>query len=81
MQGVRSYANGGKIRIQYQESGRPMEEELYAAVSQFVTDLPGSAFAPGYFINYWYIDYVFSFKAEKGGLDSQSKVFRQWSIP
>ena len=76
VQGVRSYARGGKMRIQYQERGRPMEEELYAAVSQFVTDLPGSAFTPPYFINYWYIDYVFSFKAEKSRLDSQAKVFQ-----
>jgi hypothetical protein len=76
VQGVRSYASGGKMRIEYQENGRPMEEEIYAAVSQFVTDLPGSAGAPGYFINYWYIDYVFSFKAEKNRLDSQAKVFQ-----
>jgi hypothetical protein len=76
VQGVRSYAGGGKMRIEYQENGRPMEEEIYAAVSQFVTDLPGSAGAPGYFINYWYIDYVFSFKAERNRLDSQAKVFQ-----
>lgn len=76
VQGVRSYAQGGKMRIQYQEKGKPVEEELYAAVSQFVTDLPGSAFSPPYFINYWYIDYVFSFKAERNKLDSQAKVFQ-----
>ena len=76
VQGLRSYASGGKMRIEYQENGRPMEEEIYAAVSQFVTDLPGSPASPGYFINYWYIDYVFSFKAEKNRLDSQAKVFQ-----
>lgn len=76
VQGVRSYAKGGKMRIQYQEKGKPMEEEIYAAVGQFITDLPGSAFTPGYFINYWYIDYVFSFKAGKDRLDSQAKVFQ-----
>lgn len=75
-QGVRSSAEGGKIKIQYGMGGRQMEEELYAAVSQFITDMPGSAFARGYFINYWYIDYVFSFRAEKGGLSSRSKVFQ-----
>ena len=64
------------MRIQYRERGNPMEEELYAAVSQFVTNLPGSAFTPPYFINYWYIDYVFSFRAEKNRLDSQAKVFQ-----
>lgn len=76
VQGVRSYASAGKMRIEYGENGRPMEEEIYAAVSQFVTDLPGSALSPGYFINYWYIDYVFSFSAGKNQLDSQATVFQ-----
>lgn len=68
--GVEASADGGKIRIEYQENGKLMEEEMYAAVSQFVIPLPG------YFINYWYIDYIFSFKAEKGKLDAQSKIFQ-----
>lgn len=68
--GVAAAADGGKIRIEYQENGKWLEEEMYAAVSQFVIPLPG------YFINYWYIDYIFSFKAEKGKLDSQSKIFQ-----
>ncbi|MFH1680679.1 MAG: hypothetical protein ABIH26_08550, partial [Candidatus Eisenbacteria bacterium] len=76
VQGVRARAEGGKVRIEYEENGRAMEEEMYAAVSQFVTYLPGSAFSPGYFINYWYIDYVFSFKAERGKLDVHSKTFQ-----
>ena len=76
VQGVRSNASGGKMRIEYQENGRLMEEEIYATVSQFVTDLPGSGVSPGYFINYWYIDYVFSFKAEKNRLDSLAKIFQ-----
>jgi hypothetical protein len=76
VQGLNSSAEGGKIRIEYQENGKQIEEEIYAAVSQFVTYLPGSVLSPGYFINYWYIDYVFSFKAEKGDLDSQSKTFQ-----
>jgi len=76
IQGVRSLAKGGKIRIQYQDKDKLMEEEIYAAVSQFITNLPGSVFTSDYFINYWYIDYVFSFKAEKNRLNSQSKVFQ-----
>lgn len=76
VQGVHSLATGGKIRVHYQENGMPMLEELYAAVSQFVTDMPGSAFTPPYFINYWYIDYIFSFKAAENRLDSQAKVFQ-----
>lgn len=74
--GVNAYAEGGKIRITYLENGKQREEEIYAVVSQFVTYLPGSYMTPAYFINYWYIDYIFSFKAEKGKLDSNSKIFQ-----
>ncbi len=74
--GVIARAEGGKVRIEYQEKGRLMEEEIYAAVSQFITRQPGSFLSPDYSINYWYIDYIFSFKAEKGKLDDQSKLFQ-----
>jgi hypothetical protein len=74
--GVNASAEGGKIRITYPENGKQREEEIYAVVSQFVTYLPGSYLTPSYFINYWYIDYIFSFKAEKGKLDSNSKIFQ-----
>jgi hypothetical protein len=74
--GVNAAAEGGKIRIEYQQNGAWTEEEIYAAVSQFVTYLPGSALSGSYFINYWYIDYIFSFRAPKGMLDSRSKTFQ-----
>jgi hypothetical protein len=74
--GVRSTAEGGKVRIEYEEDGRPMEEELYAAVSQFVIPLSGGALSGDYYINYWYIDYIFSFRAERGKLDAHSKTFQ-----
>ena len=72
VQGVKSSALGGKIRIEYQQS----EEEIYAAVSQFVMYQPASLQTSSYFINYWYIDYVFSLKAEKSKLDLNSDVFQ-----
>ena len=75
-QGVNASAEAGKMRIVYLEKGRQVEEEFYAAVSQFVTNLPGSGTSGGYFINYWYIDYAFSFRDEKGKLDSRSKIFQ-----
>lgn len=68
--GVSASAEAGKLRVVYGEKGRQIEEEFYAAVSQFRTDLGG------YFINYWYIDYVFSFRDEKGRLDSRSRLFQ-----
>jgi hypothetical protein len=76
VQGVHASAKGGKMRIVYRENGKQMEEEIYAAVSQFVINLPGSGFSGGYFINYWYIDDVFSFKAEQGKLDTHTRLFQ-----
>ncbi len=74
--GVQASARGGKIRIGYQESGKQMEEEIYAAVSQFITQMRGSQFTGNSFINYWYIDDIFSFRDQKGKLDSRSKIFQ-----
>jgi hypothetical protein len=68
--GVTASAEGGKIKVEYLQNGRQMEEEIYATVSQFVIPLPD------YFINYWYMDYVFAFKTAKGELDSQSRLFQ-----
>lgn len=76
VQGVTATAEGGKLRIEYTENGILMEEEIYASVSQFVTYMPGSYFSTGYFINYWFVDNVFSFRAEKGKLDAQTKLFQ-----
>jgi hypothetical protein len=74
--GVSSSAVAGKVKLQYLEGQRFMEEELFAALSQFVINLPGSGGGPGYFINYWYIDYVFSFRAAKDRLVSLNKTFQ-----
>ena len=69
-QGVRASAEAGKMRVVYGEGGRQMEEDFYAAVSQY------QMYPANYFITYWYIDYVFSFRDEKGKLDSRSKLFQ-----
>ena len=74
--GVDARAEGGKIRLTYREAGAAREEEIYAAVSQFRTDLPGSAISRPYFINYWFVDYVFSFRARKGQLDAFARTFQ-----
>jgi hypothetical protein len=68
--GVNASAEGGKIKVKYLQDSQCLEEEIYAAVSQFTIPLPG------YFINYWYIDFVFSFRAAEGQLDSQSRLFQ-----
>jgi hypothetical protein len=76
VKGVQSEAQGGKMRVAYHENGKKMEEEVYATVSQFIIQLPGSAYSGGYFINYWYVDYVFSFRDEMGKLDYRAKTFQ-----
>jgi len=75
-QGVNAAAEAGKMRVTYKENGRQMEEEFYAAVSQFVINMPASAMSGSYYINYWYMDYVFSFRDQKGRLDSRAKLFQ-----
>ena len=74
--GVQAGAEAGKMRIVYREDGKQMEEEFYAAVSQFIINMPASGYSGHYFINYWYVDNVFSFKDEKGKLDSHTKLFQ-----
>jgi hypothetical protein len=75
-QGVNASAEAGKMRVGYTDGGRQMEEEYYAAVSQFVINMPASGMSSGYYINYWYMDFVFSFRDQKGKLDSDAKLFQ-----
>jgi len=74
--GVITRAEGGMIRIEYQDQRGVVEEEIYGTVSQYITHQPGSYLTPGYFINYWYLDYIFSFKSEKGKLRDHSRLFQ-----
>ena len=68
--GLKVNVEGAKIRFNYQESGNRFDEELYAVVSQYITPMQG------YYINYWYLDYVFSFRAPTGRLDGYAKLFQ-----
>ena len=58
-----------KIRIEYTENGTQMEEEIYCILESdtFITFIYNNTL--------WMADYLFSFRAEKGKLDSQYKVF------
>jgi hypothetical protein len=62
------------IRIEYEQNGKPMEEEIYCVIetATFKTYYPLIT----YNNTLWMADYLFSFKAEKGGLDSQYKIFQ-----
>ena len=64
------------MRLAYQERGKAIEEDLFASVASFQIGLPGSAMSRPYFIEYWYVDHVFSFRAERGQLAARSKTFQ-----
>jgi hypothetical protein len=74
--GVEARGDAGKIRFAYRVDGQACEEEMYAAVTNFVTRLPPSLMAGPSFIDYWYVDYVFAFRAARGGLDANSRIFQ-----
>jgi hypothetical protein len=74
--GVESQGDAGKLRFAYRASGRAFEEEMYAAVTHFVTRLPPSMLAGPSFIDYWFVDYVFSFRAARGELDAHAPLFQ-----
>jgi hypothetical protein len=69
-----SGATGAKLRVIYLRNGIPLEEEFYAVVEWFTFPVQGM-FGTSY-STLWYIDYIFSFKAEKGKLESNTKVFQ-----
>jgi hypothetical protein len=74
--GLESNAEAGKLRFVYRAGGQEFEEEMYAAVTNFVTRMQPSMLAGPSFIDYWYIDYVFSFRARRGELDAHAPVFQ-----
>jgi hypothetical protein len=74
--GVEARGDAGKIRFPYRVDGQAFEEEMYAAVTHFVTRMPPSMMAAPYFIDYWYVDYAFAFRAARGGLDANSRIFQ-----
>jgi len=72
--GVSISADGGKIRVEYKKQGKTMEEEIYTVVQSMAFPIQTMA---GVATNInWYVDYIFSFKAEKGELDKNSKMFQ-----
>ncbi|NPV77801.1 MAG: hypothetical protein HPY59_15690 [Anaerolineae bacterium] len=66
-------AEGGKIRIRYTWNNLQYEEEIYGVVEVFRT------FNPGMFgmteADFWFIDYLFSFRAGAGKLDATADLF------
>ena len=76
--GVITSANGGKIRVEYSLNGVMMEEEMYCIIQSL--DIPIQTFT-GTFRNInWYMTYLESFRAVKGQLDSDTKIFQTISF-
>ena len=71
---VRSEATGAKLRAGYRLDGVAMEEEIYAVVESIT--FPIQSMYGTFYNTIWYIDYIFSFRAEKGKLESNTKVFQ-----
>jgi hypothetical protein len=71
---VSTSSEGAKVRIEYERNGVAMEEEIYTVVQSFAFPIQ-TMYGVLTNIN-WYVDYIFSFKAEKGTLDAHSKIFQ-----
>ncbi len=69
-----SGATGAKLRISYVNDGVTMEEEFYAVVESF--SFPVQSMYGTFYSTIWYIDFIFSFKAETGKLESNTKIFQ-----
>lgn len=71
--------DAAKIRIEYEQDGVLMEEEIYCVIETLTYQNynPFDLFDPNLYENsLWMADFLFSFKAEKGELDSHYKIFQ-----
>ena len=72
--GVITSAKGGKIRIEYNLNGVLMEEEMYCVIQSL--DIPvQTLYGTTRNVN-WYMTYLESFRAAKGQLDTETKIFQ-----
>lgn len=72
--GVSTSASAAKVRLEYTEAGRQIEEEIYGVVETITFQTRSMT---GVHSNtLWYADYLFSFRSERGTLDSQAELFQ-----
>jgi hypothetical protein len=71
---VTTEATGAKIRFRYMKNNLPIEEEIYGMVEQ--VKFPVQTMAGIQYTIWWYIDFVFSFKAMAGQLENNTKIFQ-----
>jgi hypothetical protein len=64
----------GKIRVEYTENGKALEEEIYCVVE--ATYIPLQTMYGTKTNIMWGVNYIGSFRAEKGKLDASAKIFQ-----
>ena len=72
--GVSPTAHGGKLRIEYQREGVWIEEELYGVIESYT--FPIQSMMGALTNTMWTLGYLFSFKSQKGKLDSCAHLFQ-----
>ena len=72
--GISYSAKSGKIRVEYSINGVIMEDEMYCVIQSI--KIPVQSIYGTVTNDNWYMTYLASFRAEKGKLDSESKIFQ-----
>lgn len=72
--GTSTSASGAKIRVEYERNGVQFEEEIYGVVE--VVSFQMQTMTGVVTNTIWFVEYLFSFKTEKGKLDTQAKLFQ-----
>lgn len=72
--GVSASADGASIRIEYRSGNVLREEEIYAVVESF--SFPLQSMFGTQTNTMWTVDYLFSFKSDKGRLEEKTKLFQ-----
>jgi hypothetical protein len=69
LQGVAKYS-GGKVRVEYQQQGKPAEMDIYAIVGMWTTPINGVP------MTFWGADGIRYSRAAKGTVEQQYKLFQ-----
>jgi hypothetical protein len=71
---LQTSTKAGKIRIEYTESGKVYEDEIYCTIE--ATYYPLQSMFGSYTNIMWGVNYIGSFRAEKGKLDANARIFQ-----
>jgi hypothetical protein len=71
---LQTSTKAGKVRIEYSENGRVYEDEIYCTVE--ATYYPLQSTFGSYTNIMWGVNYIGSFRAEKGELDANARIFQ-----